>query len=336
MNYHFHLITESFEDARLGTVKVFATHLGIEVGDERVVGTAFDGTTETETDEAVVYLGAATFEDKADYTGRVHDVVQQKLRSIDDAYLSKAGVDPADTDSWTVETRVDPTSSRWSGEGSADQLTDAEVAALLDGLQSSADAALTDEEHERLARVRDHLLDESDRDVPTRVRLAVDDGHPALQVGETTIRLRTFVGVAADDAVLGKDNLGTKVEIDTDDFSWFTIYPAGERRLPEVVIEPEVEEPEPEDVDDTTRPSAGVEHDHEVGDVLTKIDSAEWKVTNRMVDVDTGEVLYQLRDVDSQFNDTEILTESQVARSFDLDDGDRPQGMDAQNSRGDQ
>lgn len=57
-----------------------------------------------------------------------------------------------------------------------------------------------------------------------------------------------------------------------------------------------------------------VEHQHEVGDVLTKIDTSKWEVTNRMIDVDTDETLYRLREVDGDI--TEILTDSQIDRSF--------------------
>lgn len=69
--------------------------------------------------------------------------------------------------------------------------------------------------------------------------------------------------------------------------------------------------------------SQQIPHDHEVGDVLEKMDTSEWKVTNRMVDVDTEETLYRLRDLDSDFNDTEILTESQIGRSFETEEIER-------------
>lgn len=64
--------------------------------------------------------------------------------------------------------------------------------------------------------------------------------------------------------------------------------------------------------------SGGVQHKYDVGDVLTKVDTSEWKITNRMVDVDTDEVLYRLREAETapNFTDTEILTESQIERSF--------------------
>ena len=61
-----------------------------------------------------------------------------------------------------------------------------------------------------------------------------------------------------------------------------------------------------------------VEHRHEVGDVLTKLDGAEWEIINRMVDVDTGEILYSLREVNGDFE--EIMTESQISRSYNVSD----------------
>ncbi|GGL55005.1 hypothetical protein [Halocalculus aciditolerans] len=66
-----------------------------------------------------------------------------------------------------------------------------------------------------------------------------------------------------------------------------------------------------------------VEHENEVGDVLRKLDSSNWVVTNRMIDVDTGETLYRLRE-DWHNPATEVLTEEQVSRAFDVvEDGDR-------------
>ncbi|WP_254810693.1 hypothetical protein [Natronosalvus amylolyticus] len=66
----------------------------------------------------------------------------------------------------------------------------------------------------------------------------------------------------------------------------------------------------------------GSEHKHDVGEVLEKMDTSEWKITNRMVDVDTGEHLYRLRECDpGYFTETEILTESQTDRSFESDTG---------------
>ncbi|ELY91453.1 hypothetical protein [Natrialba taiwanensis] len=61
-----------------------------------------------------------------------------------------------------------------------------------------------------------------------------------------------------------------------------------------------------------------IQHKHETGDVLEKFDTSEWRITNRMIDVDTDEVLYRLRDVASEFNDTEIVTDSEIARNFEV------------------
>ena len=69
---------------------------------------------------------------------------------------------------------------------------------------------------------------------------------------------------------------------------------------------------------DAAKSADAVEHCYEVGDVVEKFDSSEWKITNRMIDVDTDEVLYRLRDVNSDFNDTEIVTDSELARNFEV------------------
>jgi hypothetical protein len=59
------------------------------------------------------------------------------------------------------------------------------------------------------------------------------------------------------------------------------------------------------------------EHRFGISEVLEKCDGSLWKVTNRMIDVDTDEVLYRLREDDiGPMNQTEILTESEVERSF--------------------
>jgi len=67
-------------------------------------------------------------------------------------------------------------------------------------------------------------------------------------------------------------------------------------------------------------PAKDVEHKFESGDELKKFDSSLWKITNRMVDVDTGETLYRLRESDvGPSNFTEILTESEIEDSFHTD-----------------
>lgn len=77
----------------------------------------------------------------------------------------------------------------------------------------------------------------------------------------------------------------------------------------------------------TTQPEGGLpdrgiddQHEHDVGAVLEKVDSSEWEITRRMVDVDAGELLYRLReaDVDGSFAETETLTETQVNHSFNV------------------
>lgn len=60
----------------------------------------------------------------------------------------------------------------------------------------------------------------------------------------------------------------------------------------------------------------GVEHQHDVDEVFEAPHKGRWKVTNRMVDVDTGELLYRLRDLDPDCNQSEILTESQIQRIY--------------------
>jgi len=74
-------------------------------------------------------------------------------------------------------------------------------------------------------------------------------------------------------------------------------------------------------VSDNVESVSAVEHDHEQGEVLTKVDGAEWKITNRMVDVDTDEALYRLREVEpGLFQETEIMTESRLKRAYRTDE----------------
>lgn len=63
----------------------------------------------------------------------------------------------------------------------------------------------------------------------------------------------------------------------------------------------------------------GIEHQHDVGEVFEAPQKGVWKVTNRMVDVDTEETLYRLRQLDTDFNDTEILSETQIERIYKRD-----------------
>lgn len=59
-----------------------------------------------------------------------------------------------------------------------------------------------------------------------------------------------------------------------------------------------------------------IEHTHDVGDILTKIDTSKWRIEKRMVDVDTRETLYRLRETNGDFS--EIMTESQLSRSYNV------------------
>lgn len=61
-------------------------------------------------------------------------------------------------------------------------------------------------------------------------------------------------------------------------------------------------------------------HGYPVGSELEKLDSSVWEITNRMVDVDTGETLYRLREADvGPDSYTEILTEDQLEQSFEAE-----------------
>lgn len=69
-------------------------------------------------------------------------------------------------------------------------------------------------------------------------------------------------------------------------------------------------------------PESSTDHRYARGEVLTKIDTSEWVVEKRMIDVDTGESLYLLSESEETgFTDTEILTESDVESSFQTDSG---------------
>ena len=57
-------------------------------------------------------------------------------------------------------------------------------------------------------------------------------------------------------------------------------------------------------------------HKYEVGAVFEAPHKGRWRVTNRMVDIDTDETLYRLCELDTRTNETEILTESQISRIY--------------------
>ena len=59
------------------------------------------------------------------------------------------------------------------------------------------------------------------------------------------------------------------------------------------------------------------DHKYPLGKELEKSDSSYWKITNRMVDVDTDETLYRLRESGVGLGSfAEILTESEIEQSF--------------------
>lgn len=80
-----------------------------------------------------------------------------------------------------------------------------------------------------------------------KVRVTTHDGHPALEVGETTVMLRTVVKQAHEEAPIGEEHVDTRLEVDSDpDFgSWWEL-PRDDRDeeeydpYPWVTIQPEV------------------------------------------------------------------------------------------------
>lgn len=62
-----------------------------------------------------------------------------------------------------------------------------------------------------------------------------------------------------------------------------------------------------------------IEHEFQLGDEFEECPAWTWKVTNRMVDVDTEELLYRLRGTNSGLNSgtTRVVTESQLNEGFD-------------------
>lgn len=58
----------------------------------------------------------------------------------------------------------------------------------------------------------------------------------------------------------------------------------------------------------------GTEHEYEVG---AQLGDTDWEISNRMIDVDTNEVLYRIREVGlGVSNEVEIVTESQLNRRY--------------------
>ena len=68
----------------------------------------------------------------------------------------------------------------------------------------------------------------------------------------------------------------------------------------------------------------GVQPRFSVDAVLTKIDSSEWVVKNRFINIDTDTITYQLTEKnDTDFTETELMTESQIEQSFKLNGEDK-------------
>jgi len=60
------------------------------------------------------------------------------------------------------------------------------------------------------------------------------------------------------------------------------------------------------------------DHEFDVGDCFIELDNFKYKITNRMLDVDTGDVLYRLAGFgESAGNVSKVLTESKLKSGFD-------------------
>lgn len=80
----------------------------------------------------------------------------------------------------------------------------------------------------------------------------------------------------------------------------------------------------------------GTEHQFDTGDVFEDAAGDPWEVTNRMVDVDTGELLYYLQGTDPDewnHNENEVVPEAVLTRDSSAwwhvhTDTDRQRGVD--------
>lgn len=90
---------------------------------------------------------------------------------------------------------------------------------------------------------------------PEALRITTDDGYPAVEFPSgQKLRLRVHVTEWTHDRPRNGESVDMEVEVDADDFAWWTIYPertdvmAGDKRdnFPTMSIEPEFIDPEEE------------------------------------------------------------------------------------------
>jgi hypothetical protein len=93
----------------------------------------------------------------------------------------------------------------------------------------------------------DAAIEQVPDDHPARdVSIVIEDGQPALDFGDGyKLQLRTHVKEWTHENPERGEHVDMKVEVDADDYAWWTLYPERSRNLvfgtdayPEVVIEP--------------------------------------------------------------------------------------------------
>jgi len=57
------------------------------------------------------------------------------------------------------------------------------------------------------------------------VRITTHDGHPAIEIGDEVLQLRTSIEVADESKPVGGRVVDAKAEVDADDHAWWNVYP---------------------------------------------------------------------------------------------------------------
>lgn len=92
MRKHLYLITDHPDKEQIGSVEVREKpYIAAEKNDERTINHRDIETDKTHTEE-VVGLGYANFDNEMEYNSQIFDVIQDKLREIDERHLQKAGL----------------------------------------------------------------------------------------------------------------------------------------------------------------------------------------------------------------------------------------------------
>lgn len=92
MRKHFYLVTEHRDEERVGLIEIKDSQHRNSSKNEETIVYKYDQLNDERYSVKVVSMGYQDFEDYDEYADTVGDVVDKKLKELDESHLEKAGI----------------------------------------------------------------------------------------------------------------------------------------------------------------------------------------------------------------------------------------------------